>query len=1097
MLEKDLFAGIVTSLCFYNEEVLVVGHGPFLKLYNAVNGKLLSCKEVLPNNRIHRIVFVPDTDLGGAETKTLAVYGSKYIAIVDITVAGDDTSITITNSFGPFCDWIMDIQFLKTKEDGNYDQIAIAYAHNFVEVYNMTTHAKSIQLNVFYRVQCKVRCILYSARFYGTTLGDLVLASGTVFNQVHLWRVNDLNEDGDGQVSRELIGHEGVIFGVRFSQDGTMLASVSDDRTIRVWSLVNPKQAPLVVYGHTARVWDCQFVDDYLVSISEDSTCRVWKNGLVVTDEGDSSMDCLACWEGHVGKNVWSCAISPDHKMVATGGQDSGVRLWSLTSIKENNIDSEEDLICMRLTDQHRGDMIRNFALVNNNTIMASTDQGRLIKFDVSTKTPEWAEAYQDDDLKGYSALEQSKCGRLIVAGSMAGGLLFYSAQGEFQPVKLSLHSKSVFAVIIIGSQVNESIFYIVSYSFNSDVYFHRFDITDINKPSITTPYMIKLPEITTTVISAALVEYQGILILGSKEASIVIYRLPDLPNCLDNKLPIYSNIQVRRVHKKQGFSRITIKQSTKGQHTITSDTIENDSNCITFWTTGRDGCYNEYRLTILKSSAVTPSSSDDCVLGLDSRGDTVTESADLRLEKVYRNKVTKGWLEGAIFIDGELLLLGFYQKSFFVYNETKRYEMISVACGGAHRRWHFNTLDARLNNASFAFVRKEAIYAYIRDGTNTVDRFQESTLQQNYHGREVRTIKYLESPVNQDKASNPIIFATGGEDTVFRIHQYIPGDPSRFTTHSTIRKHNSVVKCLEWSRGIDTLLFTAGGKEEFRCWKLEIQDNQETGLIDVNCMEWATCPVVGDERIETRIMDLTTKVIDASLGLHLIGVVYSDAMIRVWLFDEKIRKFSLLVDGTWHAKCILQITHVTLRQENGQDRILFFTSATDGNVAMWDINDELSYVINNRDSKTPDIRLTEPLSYYQAHMSGVNALQVAEFDENLLLVVTGGEDNAVTATWMNKTDGKVAGSCTIPNAHASSVNGIYIGDNHQLATISTDQRFNLWSVVQDQASIKLDLKDSVYVDIPDPSALDGMRLDGTTHFMLTGIGLQSLQLKP
>jgi hypothetical protein len=46
----------------------------------------------------------------------------------------------------------------------------------------------------------------------------------------------------------------------------------------------------------------------------------------------------------------------------------------------------------------------------------------------------------------------------------------------------------------------------------------------------------------------------------------------------------------------------------------------------------------------------------------------------------VYRNKVTKGWLEGAIYIDGELLLLGFYQKSFFVYNETKRFEVSGTA---------------------------------------------------------------------------------------------------------------------------------------------------------------------------------------------------------------------------------------------------------------------------------------------------------------------------------------------------------------------------------------------------------------------------------
>jgi hypothetical protein len=49
-------------------------------------------------------------------------------------------------------------------------------------------------------------------------------------------------------------------------------------------------------------------------------------------------MDCLACWEGHAGKSVWSCAVNPNKRLVATGGQDSGVRLWSLKAIQENHI---------------------------------------------------------------------------------------------------------------------------------------------------------------------------------------------------------------------------------------------------------------------------------------------------------------------------------------------------------------------------------------------------------------------------------------------------------------------------------------------------------------------------------------------------------------------------------------------------------------------------------------------------------------------------------------------------------------------------------------------------------------------------------------
>ncbi|KAI8089880.1 WD40-repeat-containing domain protein [Halteromyces radiatus] len=866
--------------------------------------------------------------------------------------------------------------------------------------------------------------------------------------------------------------------------------------------MVNLKQAPLVVYGHTARVWDCQIVGEYLVSISEDATCRVWKNAMMANDNkdsidlGDTSMDCLACWEGHTGKNIWSAAVSPDHRIVATGGQDSGIRLWSLTSIKENNIVSEDDLACMRLPEQYKGDMIRNFGLINHKTLMASTDHGHLIRFDASTNIPGWSDVYQDDDLRGYSILQQSSCGRLLVAGSMNGGLLFYSTQDEFKSLKLDIHSQKIFEIFIIASQVNKDLFYIVSYGYNGDIYFHLLDTSDPTKTTVSTPYMLKLPECRTTLVSAALVESKGVLICGSRESTMLIYRLPDFT--IDhfhhnNKLPVHPAIQVDKVHGKQCISGITIKQSSSSS--MISPFTEED--CITFWTTGRDGCYIEYRLKT--ANARNSSFSPD-------QQEAISVNQDLILEKVYRNKVTKGWLEGAVYVDDELLLLGFYRKSFFVYNETKHFEMISVACGGAHRRWHFNTLDARLNHASFAFIRKEAIYAYIRDGSNSTNGFQEITLQSNFHGREVRAMKYLKLPANSgDHSNQPIVFATGGEDTILRIHQYIPKE-SKFVTHSTIRKHKSVIKCIEWSHGNETLLFTAGGTEEFRCWKLEMYQDHENSLV-VNCLEWAVCPVVSDERIETRIMDLTTIVIDSSRGLHLVGAVYSDAMIRIWLFNEKTRQFSLIVDGTWHAKCILQITHLVLAQENEKNRILFFTSATDGKVAIWDISEELYSVLENveqveMDPTKPAIKLSQPLGFYLVHMSGVNALEVMDFDKDHILILTGGEDNSVAATLVNKRNWKMVddGPCNVPNAHASSITGIYLIDHmdtqkRAMATVSTDQRLNIWMIESiDKGSLAVNLVDTVFVDIPDPSALDGIRLDGQLHFTSTGIGLQSFK---
>ncbi|KAI9468964.1 MAG: hypothetical protein EXX96DRAFT_589929 [Benjaminiella poitrasii] len=1112
VLEKDIYAGILTSLNFHNNSILIAGHGPFLKIYNVQTGQLLASKSILSANRIHRIVFVPHVTYrdDGVQVRRLAVFGSKYLSILQLEITETNASISIEKAFGPFQDWIMDAQWVFDTNELNGVQptkIAIIYAHNNFAMYDVSRAVSEL----LYTVQCEMRCILYSARIYGFIGDDLIVASGTVFNEVHLWKPFVKDEQGDAVVYKKLIGHEGVIFGIRFNSDASQVASVSDDRTIRVWPIKEENKQPLVLFGHTARVWDCQFVDECLVSISEDTTCRVWRNTLIVAPDEDDS-DCIACWEGHANKNVWSCAINPENKIVATGGQDSGIRLWSLASINNNKIDSEDDLVGFPLPADRGKDTIRNFVVIKNRWIVAATTDGYILKCDNTLLPHEWKEIQHDSSYKNYAIMSSSECGRIIVVGNIVGELVVLSPADAFEPIKIAAHSQKLFEIFIKNSS-NEDVFYIVSNGYNERVLFHQLDLS-ASTPTIQTLFDMEMPVERTTVLSLDYAEEENILICGSRESALLIYHLPYHTAAPENEIQkVKPTLQLRKSHGKQAITSVLIKK-TKENGTA-SDTENDDDdddddddedlegNSILFWTTGRDGCYIQYRLHLLNKQGdkthVSPVR--DTQLGIASQGDTIVVGQDMTLEKLYRNRVTKGTLEGSILLDGELLLMGFFRKNFFVYNEKNNYIMVSISCGGGHRRWGFSTEDAKLNKAAFAFIRKETLYAYFRDTSSITDGFKNSILQNNYHAREVRAIRYLPLHFKGERCQTgkePLLFATGGEDTILRIQQYLPDQIPKFHTHANIRKHTTVIKNIDYSCGISSLLFTSGGLEEFRCWKLEMTPPKtSTGLVGLNCLEVATCPTLTEE-IESRIMDTTVFAIDADHGLHVIGAVYSDAMIRFWLFNEVTRKFALVADGTWHAKCILQIAHVKI-----EDHVYFFTSATDGRVAIWDINHDLHKAIENLDQLEAEptkaaFRLSEPVYNYRTHMNGVNALEAVPFrDNHHILILTGGEDNAVSASLIQVQDDTITPigqPFVYAGAHASSVTGIRYND-HAVFSTSTDQRLNMWKIHDlAQDGISLTIESAVYMDVPDPSALDTITFNGYVHVAITGIGLQSVK---
>ncbi|MGP4111347.1 NB-ARC domain-containing protein [Streptomyces sp. 4N509B] len=141
-----------------------------------------------------------------------------------------------------------------------------------------------------------------------------------------IWPLADLSVPHD---VAEASGHIGGVTACSFSPDGDLLASASDDATVRVWQLADGGQRA-VLSGHAGGVWDCSFSSDgtLIATASADRTVRLWR-----TDTW-SPMSVLA---GHVD-SVRSCCFSADRELLASASDDGTIRLWSVADATERAV---------------------------------------------------------------------------------------------------------------------------------------------------------------------------------------------------------------------------------------------------------------------------------------------------------------------------------------------------------------------------------------------------------------------------------------------------------------------------------------------------------------------------------------------------------------------------------------------------------------------------------------------------------------------------------------------------------------------------------------------------------------------------------------
>lgn len=775
------------------------GEGPNIIVYTLEpDGRQTTrcCQQLLQNCNIHGIKEQQKLAPGAEGGTTLAVFGGKSLIIVGLGLQSSPGSLTKLSPSCQLHDWIWDLQWLEGSTK-TCSCVALALGHNCVTLYDC------IAQRVLREVHCQEKCILYSAHLVGSSWDDLVLVAGTVFNQLVIWRTADpVDDTGRTKPRSRISGHNGVIFSICYLESKSILASASDDRSLRLWGISDLRAPPdhvpclLVCYGHQSRVWSVQLLSDYIISIGEDSACLVWNyQGEIVHR-----------FQGHKGRGLWAVAVDEARGWVFTGGADSGIRCWHLKGQRTNG----NNLMQLNFPSAQRRGSPRAVKLVDANHLLVLTDTGAVYAYDLTSKI--WTLILEDAAYRSYCLLDVSELpsgGSLCAMGNLSGQVKIFPFCNPTQNKELKLYAGKVHSLSWASwpGQDPDTRSLFVSGPAGALLWL-EVSCRPLEGVTVLVKQCFLLPLCKQRWHTCINFLPQGeFLLCGDRRGSLMLFacksaleeeRIPSCPSsdvvchllgldfpigeeepCVEGPVSLLFGL-----HEKLG---------------VTSVVWHNGF----IYSTGRDGCYRQLQV----------------------------QGQQLQVRR--KQKPCKGleWLEGLRFgPNGDVQVLGFYAANFVLWSASSNEKRLCIPCGGGHRSW------------SYAHSLSIETFAYVKSGDVVVYQSRDVSggpciLKESFCGRELTCVHHI-GTLNSSRQEPVSILATGSEDCVVNILAF--GEQSHSVTQLTaIGDHISSVRALAVAGSssstqpetgiISAILFSAGGRAQVECNYLQLRPSHES----------------------------------------------------------------------------------------------------------------------------------------------------------------------------------------------------------------------------------------------------------------------------